>query len=59
MGFFGIPEEEALEEVEETESGQPQGRGRNKVVSLHTQKQIRVFCPSRVPTKKVRKSPTI
>ncbi|SFG46331.1 cell division inhibitor SepF [Planifilum fulgidum] len=42
MGFFGIPEEEDLEEVEETESGQPRGRGRNKVVSLHTQKQIRV-----------------
>ena len=40
MGFFGISEEEINEQKEALQSSSSQGRG--KVVSLHSQKHIRV-----------------
>ena len=59
MGFFGIPEEEDLEEVEEAESGQPRGRGETKSFPSTPRNRSASFCPSRVPTRRLRKSPTI
>lgn len=42
MGFFGVTDEEAYEEEETKESTIPQVKGRSNIVSLHTQKNIRL-----------------
>lgn len=41
MGFFGVTDEDLYEETEE-EQGTSSPKGRNNVVSLHTQKNIRM-----------------
>jgi cell division inhibitor SepF len=46
MGFFGVTDEEAYEEEEmesaESASAAPPARGKSNIVSLHTQKNIRL-----------------
>jgi len=42
MGFFGVTDEDAYEEEETTETTVPSSKGRSNIVSLHTQKNIRL-----------------
>lgn len=42
MGFFGVSDEELYEEVEEEQESSSNQKGRNNIVSLHTQKNIRM-----------------
>lgn len=42
MGFFGVSDEELYEEAEEEKDSSSGQKGRNNIVSLHTQKNIRM-----------------
>jgi cell division inhibitor SepF len=42
MGFFGVSDEETYEDEFETEQAAPANKGRSNIVSLHTQKSVRL-----------------